>query len=107
MESLDLIDNEGTLTMMTKKYALTLIAEILVVSLTNFGVFIAPAISYESVEQEREICIQDCKSRYGYTLNRRGGGTPDNYWRYAKCLVTCEKKFWKEWQKREDETGKD
>ena len=83
-----------------------------IMSLTIFaahsGLFIGPAISYESVEQERAICIQDCKSRYGYSpYFHGGGGMSGTYWVYAKCIDDCEKKFWKEWQKDQDKTEKD
>jgi hypothetical protein len=107
--------------MKTNSYALVLAVMLLVILLTNFGVFIAPAISYESVEQERTLCIQDCKARYGIDVNRggagrggggrgtgvRGGGDSGLWLLYSKCIDDCEKKFWKEWDKNMDEIEKD
>lgn len=62
------------------------------------------ALSHESVEQERTLCIKECKDRYitETTFIGRGGGTSD--WRlYFICIDNCERKFWKEWQKKMDE----
>jgi hypothetical protein len=103
--------------MKTNNYALVLAVMLLVILLTNFGVFIAPAISSESIEQERTLCIQDCKARYGVDVYRhgggrggggfRGGGDSGLWLRYSKCIDDCEKKFWKEWDKNMDEMEKD
>jgi hypothetical protein len=100
--------------MTTKNYALLTGAMLLSIVLTNFGLFVAPAVCYESVEEGRTFCIQDCKSRYGVEMYRYGGGGggigggDSGLWRlYAKCIDDCEKKFWKEWDKNMDEIRKD
>jgi hypothetical protein len=85
--------------MTTKNYALTVIVVLLGVLLTNFGLFIVPAISQESVAQERTLCIEDCKYRFW---------PPGEDWRlYFKCLDDCEKNYWKKWQKEMDRLEKD
>jgi hypothetical protein len=72
---------------------------VLGVLFTYFGLFIAPAISFESIDQERTLCIEDCKYRFWPV---------GSDWRsYFKCLDDCEKKMWKQWQKEMDELEKD
>jgi len=101
--------------MTTKNYTLLTGAMLLSIVLTNFGLFVAPVVSYESVEQGRTLCIQDCKARYGIDVNRgggrggggRGGGDSGLWLLYSKCIDDCEKKFWKEWDKNMDEMDKD
>jgi len=96
--------------MTTRKYALTVVAMLLAVLFTNFGIFVAPVVSSESVEQDRTACISTCNNPTGRTeMYCRGGGGGDNgLWRLRSiCIANCEKKFWKEWQKEMDEIGKD
>ncbi|MFA6221926.1 MAG: hypothetical protein WC647_06395 [Desulfomonilaceae bacterium] len=85
--------------MTTNNYALVVAAMLLAILLTNFGLFIAPAISSESVEQERTLCIENCKYRYW---------PPGDDWRlYFKCVDDCEKNSWRKWQKDMDKLEKD
>ncbi|MDA8408198.1 MAG: hypothetical protein M0T73_15245 [Deltaproteobacteria bacterium] len=85
--------------MRTGRYLL-LVGVFLVAALfTNFGLFIAPAISHETPEQERTDCIQECQLRFWPV---------GNLWlAYARCLDNCEKKFWKKWQKGMDKLEKE
>jgi hypothetical protein len=75
--------------------------------LLSYGPFIDPVSSYESVEQDRAICLRDCREKFGYLPYWGGGGrggVNEGNWRlYFKCIDDCEKKFWKEWQKEHDE----
>ncbi len=99
--------------MTTKNYALTVMVMFLAVLLTNFGLFIAPAISSEGVEQDRTACLSRCNSPTGggagmYFGGGGRGGSPDSLWRLRSiCIANCEKRFWKEWQKEMDEIGND
>ncbi|MFA6221924.1 MAG: hypothetical protein WC647_06385 [Desulfomonilaceae bacterium] len=97
--------------MTTKNYALTVMVMLIAVLLTNFGLFIAPAISYESVEQGRTACLSRCNNPTGGGAGmyfRGGGGSSDSLWRLRSiCISNCEKKYWKEWQKEMDEIGQD
>ena len=91
---------------MIKRYILVTAMTFSMTLLAN-GPFGDLARSFESVEQDRTICLQDCRDKFGYLpfFGRGGvGGGNDGNWRlYFKCIDDCEKKFWKEWQKREDE----
>ena len=73
------------------------------------GLFVDTARSYESVEQDRALCLRDCREKFGYLPYWGGGGrggVNEGNWRlYFKCIDDCEKKFWKEWQKEHDELG--
>ncbi|MGA8830335.1 MAG: hypothetical protein ACLQT6_17030 [Desulfomonilaceae bacterium] len=84
--------------MKTNNYALVLAVMLLVILFTDFGVFIAPAISSESVEQERTLCIEECQLRFlpaGY-----------NDRMYFRCIDNCENTYWKKWQKDMDKLKK-
>lgn len=75
-----------------KNYVLVVGVMLLVILLTNFGLFIAPAISQENEGQERTLCIEDCKYLYA--------GVAGELWRlYFACLTDCEKKMWKQFDK--------
>jgi len=73
--------------------------------LTNLGFFAAPVNSSESVEQERTLCIQDCKDKFGVDMFWGGGGGDGRL--YQMCISDCEKKFWKEWDKDMNKLEKD
>ncbi|MGC8602822.1 MAG: hypothetical protein ACP5VS_03935 [Desulfomonilaceae bacterium] len=76
------------------RHILLVCALLSVAVLTNFGLFVAPAISHETPEQQRGDCIQDCQDRFW---------APGNLWLvYSRCIDNCEKKFWKKWQKNID-----
>ena len=67
--------------------------------LSNFGLFIASAVSEETPEQRRTDCIQDCQMRFWPV---------GNLWlAYYRCLDNCEKKFWHRWQKNMDKLEKE
>jgi hypothetical protein len=86
--------------MTTKNFALTVIVMLVAVLLTNFGIFVPPAISYESAAQERTLCIEDCKYKYA--------GVMGDLWRlYFKCLDDCEKDYSRRWKKEMDKLEKD
>ncbi len=58
------------------------------------------ADSDESVEQERTLCIEECRRLY-WSLGIEA-------WRqYARCIDDCEKDFWKQWNKNMGELDKD
>ncbi|MGO8878568.1 MAG: hypothetical protein ACLPVO_15365 [Desulfomonilaceae bacterium] len=50
--------------MRTGRYFIFVGALLVVALFTNFGLFIAPAISRETPEQERTDCIQECQLRF-------------------------------------------
>jgi hypothetical protein len=86
--------------MTRKNYALVAGVMLLAILLTNFGVFVASAISQENEGQERTLCIEDCKYLYA--------GVAGQLWRlYFACLTDCEKKMWKQWEKDMDKLEKD
>lgn len=88
--------------MTTAKLVLFGIAFIMVIF--SNGPLVNLAISSESVEQERTLCLQDCRDKFGYIpFLVRGGGSEGNWRLYFKCIDDCERKFWKEWQKEHDE----
>jgi hypothetical protein len=80
---------------------------LIVILLTDFGLFVAPAISYESVDQDRTMCLRDCKDQFGIDMMFRGSGGNSDWRLYFMCIDRCEKKFWKEWQKEMDQIEKD
>ena len=51
--------------MTTKNYSLLVGVMLLAILLTNFGLFIAPVFSSESVEQDRTVCLSRCNSPTG------------------------------------------
>ncbi len=80
--------------MRTKNYSLVVGVMLLAILLTNFGLFIAPVFSSESVEQQRTSCIQECQYRFlpaGY-----------NDRMYFRCIDGCENTYWKKRQKDMD-----
>ena len=81
--------------MTRKNYSLLIGAMLLAILLTNFGLFIAPAISSESLEQKRTQCIEECQMRF-LPADR------STYLMYYRCMDNCEKKFWKKWDKQMD-----
>ena len=86
--------------MTIKNYVLIVAVTFLVIVFTNFGLFIVPAISQENVDQERTLCIEDCKYLYAGVLGE--------VWRlYFKCLDDCEKNSWRKWQEDMDKLEKD
>lgn len=97
--------------MTTRNYSLIVGVMLLAILLTNFGLFIAPAISYESVDQDRTVCLSRCNNPTGRGAEmyfRGGGGGENSLWRLRSiCIANCEKRFWKEWQKEMDEIGND
>ncbi|MEI6133811.1 MAG: hypothetical protein WCP72_02470 [Desulfomonile sp.] len=80
-------------------------AWLITITLTGLGLFSGLAVSHESVEQERTLCMKECKDRYGIDTmwGGRGGGETSNWRLYFMCIDNCEKRFWKEWQKNTDE----
>ena len=85
--------------MRTKNYSLVIGSMLLVILLTNFGVFVAPAISHETVEQERTLCIEECQRRF----------LPAGYYdrMYFRCINGCENTYWEKWQKDMDKLKAD
>jgi hypothetical protein len=79
----------------------------------DFGIRL---LQYGDESSNRELCLQDCRSRYGgdlYSnsveqgaeLQRRGGfgggmGTNPGYYQYAQCVNSCENRFWREFDRR-------
>ena len=62
------------------------------IMLINFAPLTGAADSDESIEQERTLCIEECKRTYW----------PQGIeaWRsYYKCIDDCEKTYWKQWNK--------
>ena len=60
--------------------------------LINFAPLTGRADSEESIQQERTLCIEECKRTYW----------PQGIeaWRsYYKCIDDCEKTYWKQWNK--------
>ncbi|MBI4963330.1 MAG: hypothetical protein HY913_08635 [Desulfomonile tiedjei] len=57
-------------------------------------------------------CEQQCRSRYGvdqYTLQAGGGGGggySGGYYVYARCIASCNKRFWNNFDRRMDEIGR-
>jgi hypothetical protein len=62
----------------------------------------------------REACIDDCKSRFGigwphtFGLQFRGGHPDYGTWRaiqrmYFRCVQSCEKRFWDDFDKEMDD----
>lgn len=52
---------------------------------------------------DRYWCLYECRERYG--INQMfgvGGGNPEVWRLYFKCVQDCERKFWKEWEKEMD-----
>ncbi|MGA8830996.1 MAG: hypothetical protein ACLQT6_15040 [Desulfomonilaceae bacterium] len=93
--------------MRTKNYSLVVGVILLAILLTNFGLFIAPVFSSESVEQQRTECLSRCNNPSGSDMYFYGGGG-DSLWQLrAMCVNNCEKRFWKKWEKEMDETGHD
>ena len=94
---------------MTVKCSVRIVSIILTTILaTDFGLFLIPASSSESVEQERTFCLAECKAKFGMDIYASGGGGTGVDWRlYFMCIENCERKFWKEWQKNMDELEKE
>jgi hypothetical protein len=70
------------------------------IMLINLVPLTGSADSDESVEQERTLCIEECRRLY-WPLGTEA-------WRqYYRCLDNCEKDFWKQWNKNMGELDKD
>ncbi len=70
--------------MITNNYALVLAIMLLALLVTNYWAFVAPVISSETIEQERGLCIENC----------RWQSWPEgsDAWRYNyQCINDCEK----------------
>ena len=82
----------------------------------DFGIRL---LQYGGEGNNRELCLQDCRSRYGvdpfssdvepfsssvepqYRGGRGGfGGTQPGYYAYAQCVSSCENRFWREFDRR-------
>ncbi len=98
---------KGALAMRTKNYPLVVGVMLLAILLTNFGLFIAPVFSSESVEQQRTECLSRCNSPTGSDMYFYGGGGNSLWQLRSMCVNNCEKKFWKKWEKEMDETDHD
>ncbi len=94
--------------MESNNYSLFIGVMVLTILLTNFGLFVAPVFSSETVEQQRALCISKCNSPTGSEMYFGGGGGPDNLMQLrAICISNCENRFWKEWQQEMDKIGND
>ncbi|MGO8878361.1 MAG: hypothetical protein ACLPVO_18860 [Desulfomonilaceae bacterium] len=94
--------------MTSNNYSLVVGAMLLAILLTNFGLFVAPVFSSETVEQQRTLCISKCNNPTGSEMYFGGGGEFYGLLQLrAICISNCEKRFWKEWQKEMDEIGND
>ncbi len=75
------------------------------IMLTNLVFFAAPVNSSESVEQERTLCIQNCKYKFGVDMFWGGSGGMGRL--YQMCVSDCENNAWKEWDKDMNKLEKD
>ena len=91
--------------MTRKKYALLTSAMLLAILLTNFGLFVAPVISSQTIEQDRTMCVQGCQAKSGF--GEYWAGVGNNTQSLQICMDNCERRFWKKWQKEMDNIGKD
>ncbi len=81
-------------------YFLALVTVALSIVFINFGVFVAPANSFEDIEQQRDLCIQDCHEQFDYD-------DPGLWQLSAQCIDRCEKRYWKKWNKQMNNIGND
>jgi hypothetical protein len=52
----------------------------------------------------RVSCEFGCRSRFGYELYSSGRGSGSgNYYAFAACMQACNRKFWKEFDKKMDD----
>jgi hypothetical protein len=67
----------------------------------------------ETYSFNREACIDECKSRFGFDfpntfeLQFRGGGYDYGQWKaiqrmYFRCVQKCEKRFWDDFDREMD-----
>jgi hypothetical protein len=73
--------------------------------LTSLGFFAAPVNSFEDVEQERSLCLQECKYKFG--VDMFWGGSSGTGRLYQMCISDCENNAWKEWDKDMNKLDKD
>ncbi|MGC8660142.1 MAG: hypothetical protein ACP5U1_13820 [Desulfomonilaceae bacterium] len=88
--------------MTTRSYPLITGAMFLAIMFTNFGVFVTPSISHETLEQERTECLNRCDTP---GLGEGFGG--DRFWQLQNmCVQKCERRYWQKWQQEMNSTGK-
>ncbi len=96
---------KGDRAMTRKNYALITGAMLLAILLTNFGLFVAPVISDQTIDQDRTTCVQGCQGKSGF--GEYWAGVGNNSLLLQICIDNCEGRFWREWQKEMDNVGKD
>lgn len=85
--------------------------------------FVVRLLQYGDESSSRELCLQDCRSRFGGSLYsnseeqgvelqsrggfRGGGGYQPGYYQYAQCVSSCENQFWREFDRRMRDLGKE
>ncbi|MGC8603912.1 MAG: hypothetical protein ACP5VS_09510 [Desulfomonilaceae bacterium] len=67
---------------------------------TNFTVFFTPANSHEDIEQQRELCLQNCREETDFD-------DPGLWQLSADCTDKCEKRYWKKWNQQMNGLEKD
>lgn len=82
------------------KYLFTLAIVAILVAFINFGVFVPSANSFEDIEQQRELCLQDCHEQFDYD-------DPGLWQLSAQCIDRCEKRYWKKWNRQMNNIGND
>lgn len=90
----------------------------------DFGIRL---LQYGDESSNRELCLQDCRSRFGGSLYSNsveqgieqrvelqsrggfggGGGYQPGYYQYAQCVNSCENRFWREFDRRMRDLGKE
>ena len=82
------------------KYLFTLAIVAILVAFINFGVFVPSANSFEDIEQQRKLCLQDCHEQFDYD-------DPGLWQLSAQCIDRCEKRYWKKWNRQMNNIGND
>ena len=72
-------------------------APILFISISFFD---SPANSFEDIEQQRDLCIQNCHEQFD-------DDDPGIWQLSAQCIDRCEKTYWKKWNRQMRNIGKD
>ena len=86
---------------MEKFSGVLLITRVLTCILFVCALFFASlANSFEDIEQQRDLCLQDCHEQFATD-------DPGLWQLSAQCIDRCEKTYWKKWNRQMNNIGDD
>ncbi|MGC8659716.1 MAG: hypothetical protein ACP5U1_11635 [Desulfomonilaceae bacterium] len=79
------------------RFVTSVLAPVLVISLVFLPSF---ANSFEDIEQQRDLCIQDCHEQFD-------DDEPGIWQLAADCINRCERNYWKKWNRQMNNIGEE